>query len=83
MPLAGRLFPVKRGGGEAVIIAPGQYLWPLSKDDLKIVQKALKQWKGPYPDGRGYQTPIQVEYQEQETKRAQELEREIGEALRR
>jgi hypothetical protein len=66
-----------------MIVAPGQYLLAVSKDDLKILQKALKAWEGPYPDGNGSRTPIQVEYQEKETARARELEREIGDAVRR
>lgn len=66
-----------------VIVEPGQYLLAVSKDDLKILKKALKGWEGPYPDGNGSRTPIQVEYQEKETERAEEMTREIGKILRR
>ena len=66
-----------------MIIVPGQYLMAVSKEDLIIIRKALGKWKGPYPDGDSYRTPIQVEYQEKETARARELERKIGKSLGR
>lgn len=66
-----------------VIVEPGKYLLAISKDDLRIIQKALKAWEGPYPDGNGSRTPIQVEYQEKEVERAWELEQEIERSLRR
>ena len=66
-----------------VIVEPGRYLLAVSKDDLKILKEALVNWRGPYPDGNGSRTPIQVEYQEKDTARAEEMTREIGKALRR
>ena len=66
-----------------VIVEPGRYLLAVSKDDLKILKEALVNWRGPYPDGNGSRTPIQVEYQEKETARARELERKIGKSLGR
>jgi hypothetical protein len=66
-----------------VIVEPGQYLLAVSKDDLKILRQALKDWEGPYPDGNGSRTPIQIEYQEKDTARAGEMALEIGKILRR
>jgi hypothetical protein len=66
-----------------MIARPGQYLLAVSKEDLKIIMKALDDWTGPYPDnpGQGFITPIQAEYQEDQMERALDLKGEIQEAL--
>jgi len=68
-----------------MIVAPGQYLLAVSKDDLKILKAALADWEGscPTPEGLDTRTPIQKEYHDRDVARAREMSGEIGKFLRK
>jgi hypothetical protein len=65
-----------------MIVEPSQYLLAATKDDLRVIRKALGQWRGPY-DPDDIRTPTERQYQEEGLKRAAEIEKEIGKHLKR